>query len=151
MRLWNMNKLSKTCFSFCAHLIICLISLWVKARSSGSVDIFFLHIWRPLCQKIQKTTLLCQIIQFSVGLYHINMIRGCCALITVYIWKHLINLIFSSSTLVFRNRCEWVPNFSVYNPLLFTPWKAWCGVYNKCGIYIVEVRNCKRTFFYNHD
>ena len=38
--------------------------------------------------------------------------------------------------------------FSVYNPLLFTPWKAWCRLYNECRLYIVVVRNCKRTFFY---
>ena len=28
-----------------------------------------------------------------------------------------------------------VSYFSVYNPLLFTPWTAWCRVYNECGLY----------------
>ena len=31
-----------------------------------------------------------------------------------------------------------LPYFSVYNRLLFTPWKAWCGVYNECGYTLLK-------------
>ena len=42
-----------------------------------------------------------------------------------------------------------VPYFSVYNLLLFPPWKAWWRglYYNECELYFGEVRNCKRIFF----
>ena len=60
-------------------------------------------------------------------------------------FKYINEVMFFS--LVFTTGLLLVLYFSVYNPLLFTPWKAWCGVYNECGLYIVEVLNCKRTFF----
>ena len=53
-----------------------------------------------------------------------------------------------TETLLFHGKAgECLLHFSMYNLLLFTPWKAWCGLYYECGLYIVEVQNCKDIFY----